>query len=119
MTESTRNLAVGFFVVMSLVVLATLMAWFGETPDWLGGNEWTLEVVGTRELRGINPGSPVQLNGVEVGRVKDLRFNNTARPDRGVIVVTRIKDKYQIPQGATARLYGATLGLEAAASRSW
>lgn len=110
MTESSRNLAVGFFVVMSLIVLATLMAWFGETPDWLGANEWTLEIVGTRELRGINPGSPVQLNGVEIGRVKDLRFINTSRPDRGVIVVTRIKDKYQIPQGATARLYGATLG---------
>lgn len=111
MNEASRNLAVGFFVVMSLVVLATLMAWFGETPDWLGGNEWTLEIVGTRDLRGINPGTPVNLNGVEVGRVKDLRFVNTARPDRGVVVVTRIKDKYQIPQGAYARLYGATLGL--------
>jgi|CXWL01.1.fsa_nt_gi ABC-type transporter Mla subunit MlaD len=110
MTESTRNLAVGFFVVTSLIVLATLMAWFGETPDWLGSNEWTLEIVGTKELRGINQGSPVQLNGVEIGRVKDLRFDDAARPDRGVIVVTRIKDKYQIPQGATARLYGATLG---------
>ena len=110
MNEASRNLAVGFFVVMSLVVLATLLAWFGETPDWLGGNEWTLEIVGTRDLRGINPGTPVMLNGVEVGRVKDLRFVNTARPDRGVIVVTRIRDKYQIPQGAIARLYGATLG---------
>lgn len=113
MNESKRNLAVGFFVVMSLVVLATLMAWFGETPEWLGMNEWTLEIVGARELRGITPGSPVMLNGVEIGRVKDLRFNNTARPDKGVIVVTRIKDKYQIPQGAFARLYGATLGFGA------
>lgn len=113
MNESRRNLAVGFFVVMSLVVLATLMAWFGETPEWLGVNEWTLEIVGARELRGITPGSPVMLNGVEIGRVKDLRFNNTARPDRGVIVVTRIKDKYTIPQGAFARLYGATLGFGA------
>ena len=110
MTESTRNLSVGFFVVMSLIILATLMAWFGETPDWLGANEWTLEIVGTRDLRGINPGSPVMLNGVEVGRVKDLRFVNTARPDRGVIIVGRIKDKYQIPQGAHALVYGATLG---------
>ncbi len=110
MTENSRNMAVGFFVVMSLVVLASLMAWFGETPDWLGGNEWTLEIVGTRELRGINPGSPVMLNGVEIGRVKDLTFNNIVRPDRGVVVVTRIKDKYSIPQGAKARLYGATLG---------
>lgn len=110
MTETTRNMSVGFFVVISILILGTLMAWFGETPEWLGTNEWTLEIVGTREMRGINPGSPVMLNGVEIGRVKDLRFANMERPDRGVVVVTRIKDKYSIPQGATARLYGATLG---------
>lgn len=110
MSETTRNMAVGLFVVMSFIILGTLMAWFGETPEWLGTNEWTLEIVGTRELRGVNPGSAVMLNGVEVGRVKDLRFVNSERPDRGVVVITRIKDKYSIPQGASARLYGATLG---------
>ena len=113
MTETRRNLAVGTFVVASLVVLATLLAWFGETPEWLGGNEWKLEITGTRDLRGIAQGSPVQLNGVEIGRVKDLRFSDPQRPDLGVVVVTGIKDQYSVPQGAIARLYGATLGFGA------
>ena len=110
MSETTRNFAVGGFVVASLLVLAMLMAWFGETPDWLGGNEWPLQIVGIRDLRGIAPGCPVQLNGVEIGRVKELQFADSDRPDLGVIVVTRINNKYGVPEGAHARLYGATLG---------
>ena len=111
MTEPARNFWVGSFVVVSLIVLATLMAWFGETPEWLGGNEWTLEITGVRELRGIQPGSPVHLNGVEIGRVKALEFVKPDRPDHGVTIVTRIRDQYSIPRGAIARVYGSTLGI--------
>jgi len=111
MTEPARNFWVGGFVVVSIFVIATLMALFGETPDWLGGNEWPLEIIGVRELRGIQTGSPVNLNGVEIGRVKALEFMNKERPDRGVTIVTRIRDKYSIPSGAIARVYGATLGI--------
>jgi len=113
MTETKRNLAVGTFVMASLVVLATLMAWFGERPEWLGGNEWTLKITGTRDLRGIAQGTPVQFNGVEIGRIKDLRFFDPQRPSLGVVVVAGIKDQYSVPQGAIARLYGATLGFGA------
>jgi len=111
MTDAARNFWVGAFVVISGIVLATLMAWFGETPEWLGGNEWTLRIVGVRELRGIQPGSPVGLNGVEIGRVKVLEFVKAERPDRGVTIVTRINDRYSVPQGAFAKVYGATLGI--------
>lgn len=111
MTEPARNFWVGSFVVVSMIVLATLMAWFGETPEWLGGNEWTLNIIAVRELRGLQPGSPVNFNGVEIGRVKTLEFMNVDRPDRGVTIVTRIKDQYSIPSGAIARVYGATLGI--------
>jgi ABC-type transporter Mla subunit MlaD len=111
MTDTARNFWVGSFVVVSGIVLATLMAWFGETPEWLGGNEWTLKIGGVRELRGIQSGSPVGLNGVEIGRVKALEFIDPKRPDRGATIVTRINDKYSIPQGAFAKVYGATLGI--------
>ena len=111
MTEPARNFWVGGFVVVSLIVLATLMAWFGETPEWLGGNEWTLRIIRVRELRGIQPGSPVGLNGVEIGRVKAVEFIKPDRPDVGVTIVTRINDRYSIPEGAFAKVYGATLGI--------
>jgi ABC-type transporter Mla subunit MlaD len=111
MTETTRNLWVGLFVVIALGALAVLMVWFGETPSWLGRNEWTLRITGVAELRGIGEGSPVTLNGVEIGRVKGLDFEDRGRPDQGVVVITRIKNSYSVPRGATARIYGATLGI--------
>ncbi len=110
MKEGTRNLLVGLFVVSSFIVLGLLMVWFGEAPSWLGGSEWTLRITGVQELSGIGEGSLVNLNGVEVGRVKALEFEDPERPDRGVAIVTRIKNRYSIPQGAYAKVYGATLG---------
>lgn len=110
MKESTRNLLVGLFVVGALAVLGVLMVWFGEAPTWLGGSEWTLRITGVQELGGIGEGTTVNLNGVEIGRVKALEFENPERPDQGVAIVVGIKNRYSIPRGAYARIYGATLG---------
>jgi ABC-type transporter Mla subunit MlaD len=110
MSETGRNFWVGMFVIVSVIVLATLMAWFGETPEWLGGNEWTLRITSVKDLAGIEAGTPVRLNGVEIGRVQALEFVDPVRPDLGVNIVARIKDQYAVPEGAVARVYGATFG---------
>lgn len=111
MNESRRNILVGLFVVASLAVLSTLMIWFGEAPEWLVSNEWQLRIVGVQELRGIDEASPVKLNGVEIGRVKSIDFLDPERPDKGVVVVAGIRHPYRVPEGAVARVYGATLGI--------
>ncbi|MGB2985590.1 MAG: MlaD family protein [Phycisphaerae bacterium] len=110
MKEGARNLLVGLFIVASFVALGVLMVWFGETPTWLGGSEWTLRITGVHELSGVGEGSLVNLNGVQIGRVKKLEFENLERPDQGVVIVTRIKNVFSVPQGAIAKVYGATLG---------
>jgi ABC-type transporter Mla subunit MlaD len=110
MKEVTRNLLVGLFVVVSLGALAILMVWFGETPTWLRTSEWELRITDVHELGGIGDGSPVNLTGVEIGRVKRLEFVDTTSPDQGVDIVASIKKDYYVPSGATARVYGATLG---------
>lgn len=111
MKEGTRNFFVGVFVIASLSTLAILMVWFGEAPSWLGGSEWTLKIKGVRELSGVGEGSPVRLSGVEIGRVQQLDFQDPERPDLGVVIVCGIKNEYSIPNGSTARIYGATLGI--------
>lgn len=110
MKESVRNLLVGLFVVTSLAVLCVLMVWFGETPSWLSRNEWTLRITGVRELSGVGEGSLVNLNGVQIGRVKNLEFEDPTHPHQGVVIVARIKRIYSVPRGAYAKVYGATLG---------
>jgi len=111
MEDTSRNLFVGLFVVAALAVLGLLMVWFGETPVWLGRAEWELRIVGVRDLSGIEEGSPVTLSGVQIGRVNVIEFEDAQRPDYGVRIVTRIKRDFSVPHGASARVYGAVLGL--------
>ena len=111
MTDTGRNFLVGLFVIASATVLAVLMVWFGEAPEWLGGSEWTLRIVDVTELSGVAEGSPVKLNGVDIGRVKSLAFEDNTRPGQGVVILCGIKREFTVPRGALARVYGATLGI--------
>lgn len=111
MNESVRNLSVGLFVVIAFAALGLLMVWFGEAPRWLGQAEWMLRITDVRELRGLAEGAPVYMNGVEIGRVSALEFENPDRPDLGAVVVARIRNQFSVPRKCFARVFGATLGL--------
>lgn len=111
MKEASRNALVGLFVLGSLASLAALMVMFGEKPSWLGGQQWELKITDLREIRGINEGTPVLLNGVEIGRVARLEFKDVDRPGKGVVVICSIKERYSVPKRSRAKLFGATLGL--------
>lgn len=110
MQETRRNLLVGAFMLTGLVALALLMAMFGEAPEWLGGAEWRLRIR-VAQLRTAPEGTPVNLNGIQIGRVGALEFDNPARPDQGVSVMALIKDKYDVPSGAHAVVYEPVLGV--------
>ncbi|MCH7873579.1 MAG: MCE family protein, partial [Planctomycetes bacterium] len=110
MKEGTRNLLVGTFLTASFAALGILMVLFGEAPSWLGGGEWDLRITNVENLSGLAEGSPVVLNGVEIGRVKRLEFEDPSRPHQGVVIVAGIKNTFEVPQSAVARVYGATLG---------
>lgn len=111
MNENTRNFMVGLFVLASLSVLGLLMVWFGETPSWLPSSEWELRITDVSELSGISAGCSVKLNGVDIGRVTDLEFENAERPGQGVVIIVRIRKEYTVPGGAMAKVYGSTFGL--------
>lgn len=111
MKETMRNSLIGLFVIGSVLVLGALMVMFGEGPGWLRSSEWELNITGPREIRGISDGSPVYLNGVEIGRVLRLEFKNQEHPGIGVNIIAGIRLEYSVPRGAVAKIYGATLGL--------
>lgn len=113
MKENTRNMLVGLFVLASLSVLGLLMVWFGETPSWLPSNEWVLRITDVQSLSGVGEGSAVNLNGVEIGRVSELAFEDPKRPDRGVVIIARIQRDFSVPEGAYAKVYGSTFGIGA------
>ena len=110
MKETKRNILVGLFMLTGLGVLGALMLLFGERPEWLGGQEYVLEIR-VEQLGGAAEGTPVRLNGVEIGRVESLRFEDPTRPDRGVSIVALIRKRYFVPSGARAVIYEAELGI--------
>ncbi|MFH0983578.1 MAG: MlaD family protein [Planctomycetota bacterium] len=110
MKEQRRNVMVGLFMIAGLAALGTLMVLFGEASGWLGGREWPLEIQVT-ELRGAPEGTPVTLNGIQVGRVGILKFASPTSPGQGVTIVALIKDQYVIPRGASAVIYAPELGI--------
>jgi ABC-type transporter Mla subunit MlaD len=111
MTEVRRNMLVGLFMIAGLAMLGTLMVIFGETPSWLGGAEYELRITVREDLRGIDDGTPIFLNGIKVGRVMELQFLNSQAPEEGVAIIGRIEQEYQVPGGAMATCYGPLLGV--------
>ncbi len=111
MKEGTRYTLLGLFMVLALAALGTLMVMIGETPTWLGGAEWELRIVGVRQLSPIAEGTEVNLNGVNIGRVARLDFTKRNRPGLGVFIITKIKNKYSVPEGSLAKIYSPMLGV--------
>lgn len=111
MQEKSRNALVGLFVAGGFAVFFGLMVMFGERPQWLGGVEWGLRITNIPDLRDIRPGIEVTLNGVVIGRLDNIEFNDENRPEKGVYLVVMIKKKYSVPLNAKALVYNPALGI--------
>jgi len=105
-----RNTMIGAFVIVGLAALSWLMTSFGEMPAFLGGNEYEIRIA-VKQPSGIGQGAPINLSGVQVGRVKELRFKDREHLDSGVLIIGAIDDEFKIPNTATAMVHPAGLGL--------
>lgn len=110
MKETRRNIFVGLFTIVGLLALAMLMTSFGELPAFFGREDYEL-IITVNEPSGIAEGDQIMLSGVQVGRVLELRFRDSAHLDRGVEIVTAINKQFQIPNTAVAVVQPAGLGL--------
>ncbi|MCH8966150.1 MAG: hypothetical protein IID43_00590 [Planctomycetes bacterium] len=110
MDEIRRNTLVGAFMVVGLGAMAWLMTSFGELPALFGAVEHDLVIL-VENPRGIGEGTPIFLSGVQIGRVKGLRFKDRLHPDAGVEIIGAVKEKYVIPSTATAVVQPSGMGL--------
>jgi phospholipid/cholesterol/gamma-HCH transport system substrate-binding protein len=106
MTEPRQNLIVGFTTLGALIGLAVLLLLFGYVPQMLkSGYYVTLELP---DASSLNPGSRVELAGIDIGEVESIQFQQPAT--RGVAVLMRIRDEVEIPQSATPQVDKPLLG---------
>ena len=99
MSVQLRNVAVGFTVILGLVLLGTMVLMFTGRPNWSQGG-YDLQVV-LDNAAGLRDGSTVQLNGMAIGKVLSVDFRD-GDAARGLLIVARIEAGRRIPANVQA-----------------
>jgi len=98
MGEAKQNLAVGLTALVAVVGLMGLLLLFGTSPAWLE-QDYAVTVL-LEDSGGLSEGSRVRLNGLDVGRIAEVRLREPVTD--GVVAVARIRDDYLLPRGIQA-----------------
>ena len=72
-----QEVKVGFLVIMAVVVFVAGLTWLSGAP-LLGGRQLAVQVVFSN-VAGLSAGDQVQVSGLQVGRVSDVRLEDVGR----------------------------------------
>lgn len=105
MNDRSLQLRVGLFVISSGVVAILLMARFGEFRTF-----WKKTypiAIHFEEAPGVMVGTPVRKNGITIGYVREVFFDDARG---GVTLVVKVEDKYPLRSDSKPRLTRSLLG---------
>jgi phospholipid/cholesterol/gamma-HCH transport system substrate-binding protein len=105
MTERQLQFRVGLFVFMTILLLIGLVMRFGEVR-WLFEKNYPV-VIHFDEAPGVEPGTPVRKNGVLIGSIQKVYFDE-ARP--GVMVLAEIRQAFTLRKDSHPSLVRSLLG---------
>ncbi len=104
MADDGRELRVGMFSLVGLVLMCGLVLLYGEEPTWFWRTHWLLEIRVTSP-QGVGEGTPAFLEGVQVGRVQSIRLRDRTDPAKGAIVMVEIEEDFVVLEGTEATLH--------------
>ncbi|MCH8053596.1 MAG: MCE family protein [Planctomycetes bacterium] len=104
MSEHARDYRVGLFTLVGIVVLGGLVLLYGEEPTWIMTTRYDLMIL-VDNPSGIGEGTPTFMQGVQIGRVEEIRFQDPDVPSVGAAVIVGINDEYVIPEGSEATIH--------------
>lgn len=96
-TNSRVEIAVGLFLVLGLVAFGWLALRLGEV-SWLTGSSTYTLYAEFENISGIKNGSEVQIAGVSVGSVAELRLNEEGK----AVATFKLNKGVQIPKDSIA-----------------
>ena len=105
MTERQLQFRVGLFVLATFALTIGLVIRFGEVR-WLFEKNYPI-VIHFEDAPGVEPGTPVRKNGVLIGTVKKVFFDDT-KP--GVMVLAEIRHTYALRKDSRPALARSILG---------
>jgi phospholipid/cholesterol/gamma-HCH transport system substrate-binding protein len=107
-TKRDMRLRLGLFVVISVVLMATLIVMFGSLPTFF--KRTTLYTVRFTDAPGLTTGAPVRRSGVRIGVVRDIILDE----ERGIVrVQLAINAPYIIRHSEQPTLVTGLLGSDA------
>jgi phospholipid/cholesterol/gamma-HCH transport system substrate-binding protein len=89
MNKTSVETAVGVFVLIGLISVAYLTIKLGKM-EWFGDNYYTLDAQ-FDSVSGLKAGALVDMAGVEIGQVADIRLDNERQ-----IAIVRLKIKKEV-----------------------
>lgn len=105
MSERQLQFRVGLFVLVALVATGVMVFEFGEIRTlWERRYPLTIHF---KEAPGVYPGTPVRRNGVPIGNVEAIAFDEE---HGGVLVTVEIRERFRLRVDAQPRLVSSLLG---------
>ena len=93
-----RDVRIGLFVLVGFAATVYLLFLLTDPATFRGRYKVTTTV---ENVMGLRKGDPVQMRGVNIGRVHDF---NLARDAQGVVVVLEVEGQWSIPVGSVTEL---------------
>lgn len=103
MDERIVQFRVGVMVLATIIILAILLLLFGDLPSLVKGT-YTVQF-DFSQAPGVTPDTPIRVNGVLIGRIKQVDL-----VPAGVLLTGKIEDKYKLNHTQMARIGGSLLG---------
>src|SRR5579884_3137110 len=87
MTEQGMRFRIGLFVLLALVLLATLVTLFGSLPAFF--KQYHEYAVTFTDAPGVNVGTPVRRSGVRIGEVRSVDLDHDTGEVRVGLLIER------------------------------
>ena len=105
MSEGQLQFRVGMFVIVAVLTAMGLVLRFGEMK-WMWEEYYTI-AVHFEEAPGVHPQTGVRKNGVPIGHVRELFFDDK---EGGVTILLNIQKRHTLRKDSRARLSVSLLG---------
>ena len=105
MTERQLQFRVGMFVILAMGATGAMVFQFGNLKTYLEPH-YTL-VIHFESVSGVHPSTPVSKNGIEIGVVREISFDDQRG---GVLVEIEIRNEILLQEDSQARLVQSLLG---------
>jgi phospholipid/cholesterol/gamma-HCH transport system substrate-binding protein len=111
MNEKNRNIAIGFTVIVAMVILTIMIIIFAGVPEALTGG--TKIIVQAEHTGNLHKGDKIYLRGMRIGEISDVSFTQD-NPSMGVTITGIIDDSFCLPKSTKVSV--ETQGLTSLAS---